>query len=147
MNFITRAPRRDSILNGGFDDFIGGFLSSPGLFEPAESHMTPAMDILENKDGYVVKADLPGVSKDDLKVSVKDDLLTIDAESKSEYVEKSSESVIRMERRSGKIHRMLKLCKTIDDSAITAEYKDGVLTLTLPRAEKEDSRKIDVSIN
>ena len=52
-----------------------------------------------------------------------------------------------MERRSGKIHRMLKLCKTIDDSAITAEYKDGVLTLTLPRAEKEDSRKIDVSIN
>jgi HSP20 family protein len=132
---------------GDFDGLVNGFLSPVRRIDTNQGQVIPAMDIVENEEGYVVKADLPGIKKEDLNVTVKDNLLNIEAGSSSEEVEKEGESVIKLERRSGKYQRSLRLGKTINESAIKAQYVDGVLTLTLPRAEAEKSRKIEVAVH
>jgi HSP20 family protein len=132
---------------GDFDGLVNGFLSPVRRIDTNQGQVIPAMDIVENEEGYVVKADLPGIKKEDLNVTVKDNLLIIEAGSSSEEVEKEGESVIKLERRSGKYQRSLRLGKSINESAIKAQYVDGVLTLTLPRAEAEKSRKIEVAVH
>ena len=132
---------------GDFDGLVNGFLSPVRRIDTNQGQVIPAMDIVENEEGYVVKTDLPGIKKEDLNVTVKDNLLIIEAGPSSEEVEKEGESVIKLERRSGKYQRSLRLGKSINESAIKAQYVDGVLTLTLPRAEAEKSRKIEVAVH
>ena len=150
MNALTRLPSRGWNLSGDFDDLVNGFfspISRVNRVDTGVSHLVPAMDIVETESGYVVKTDLPGISKEDLSVSVNDNLLTIEAHRVSDNVEKEGESVIKLERRSGKYYRSLKLGKAVDASLISAEYKDGVLTLKLPRSEQQESQKIDVAVH
>ena len=147
MNALTRAPHRGWNLMGDFDGLVNGILSPVRRIDTNQGRVIPAMDIVENEEGYVVKTDLPGIKKEDLNVTVKDNLLIIEAGSSSEEVEKEGESVIKLERRSGKYQRSLRLGKSINESAIKAQYVDGVLTLTLPRAEAEKSRKIEVAVH
>jgi HSP20 family protein len=132
---------------GDFDQFFNGFSTPVRRIDSNQGRTIPAMDIVENEEGYVVKTDLPGIKKEDLNVTVKDNLLTIEATSSSEEVEKEGESVIKIERRPGNYQRSLRLGNAIDESAIEAQYVDGVLTLTLPRAEAATSRKIDVAVH
>ncbi len=139
MNALTQLPLKGWNLAGDFDNLFDGLISK---YETPKSHFVPPLDIIETEKDYVVKANLPGIDRDDLSVSVKEGMLTIEAESKSENFEKDGETVIRLERHSGKYFRRLRLGKMIDDSAISADYKDGVLTLTIPRREQEEGRKI-----
>ena len=147
MNALTRAPYRGWNLMGDFDHFFNGLVAPVRRNDTNQDRSLPAMDIVENEQGYIVKTDLPGIKKEDLNVTVKDNLLTIEAASSSEEVEKEGESVIKIERRSGNYQRSLRLGNAIDESAIKAQYVDGVLTLTLPRAEAATSRKIDVAVH
>lgn len=147
MNALTRVPHRGWNLLGDFDDLVNGFFTPVRNTETASRSLIPAMDIVETETGYDVTTDLPGVKKDDLSVSVKDDVLTIEASSSSKEAEKEGEKVIKLERHSGRYVRTLRLGKSVDDSKISAEYVDGVLKLTLPKAEQATSRQIDVAVH
>jgi len=100
-----------------------------------------AVDIKENDESYTVKADFPGVKKDDINVSVDNNLLTISAEHKDEAEEKDKGKVIRQERRYGKYSRSFNLGKNINESKIKAEFDNGVLTLNIPKEDVAPASK------
>ena len=104
----------------------------------------PAIDIRENETGFVVVADLPGMTAEDVKISVKENGLMITGEKKQE--EKTEESTYyRIERSYGSFERSFRLPSKIDTEKITAEYKNGVLTVTLPKVEEVKPKEITVS--
>jgi HSP20 family protein len=107
---------------------------------------TPALDVHEDKDNYVVKAELPGMKKEDIEVSLNDGVLNLSGERKSETNNKDAE-VYRSERFFGRFQRTVTLPTAVAADKIQAAYKDGVLTVTLPKAEEAKPRKIDVSFN
>ena len=104
------------------------------------------VDIREDEAAYHLEADLPGVPKDKLNVSVDEGVLTISADLKEEHKEEDA-CYLYSERRSGHVERSFNL-EGIDADGITADYKNGVLTLNLPKVQptpKKEARKIDIS--
>lgn len=120
------------------------------LWGPEESELrgmwSPAVDIAETKDEIVVSADLPGLNKENIKVNVENNVLTFSGERKQETQENGS-NVHRLERSYGFFSRSFTLPATVRADAIKAAYKDGVLHLTLPKAEEAKPRRIAVEIN
>jgi len=108
-----------------------------------ERYVTPPVDIYENGDGLVVKADLPGVAKENLDVRVENNLLTIHG--KPTHVAPGDS--IHREYELVNFFRQFELNERVDRSKISADLKHGVLTLLLPKAEEAKPRKIDVRIN
>jgi HSP20 family protein len=106
---------------------------------------TPAFDVYEEKDSFVVKAELPGMKKEDLNVSLHDGNLIISGERKTETKDEGAE-VYRAERFFGKFQRSVALPSTVATSQVKAEYKDGVLTVTLPKSEEAKPRQIEVNV-
>ena len=127
MRFISCRPQ-NNVLKQFFDD---SFLAQLAEETP---WVTP-LDVIEEKDQYVLKADLPGIKKEDIKVSLEDNVLTISAERKTE-TEAQDRKFHRIERTFGKYQRSLNLGANIDAGKIRANYKDGVLELTVPKAEE-----------
>jgi HSP20 family protein len=103
----------------------------------------PAVDLYEDKDSITVKAELPGMKREEIEVSLHDGALTISGERKGEEKVENAE-VCRTERFVGKFHRTLTLPSTVNADHISAQYKDGVLTVTLPKAEEAKPRQIQV---
>jgi len=147
MNAITRSPYRRWDMLNDMDSLWNGFFTPARAENSEQRGWAPAMDIVENENGYVVKTDLPGVKKENLSVNVKDKTLVIEANTESENVEKEGETVVKRERHSGSYRRALKLGNEIDEGAISADYSDGVLTLVLPKALEANSRSIDITVN
>lgn len=110
------------------------------------SDWTPALDVYEEKDNFVVKAELPGMKKEDVEVSLHDGCLSISGERQGEKKHESSE-VYRAERFFGRFQRTVTLPTAVAADKVRAAYKDGVLTITLPKTEEAKSKKIDVSVN
>ena len=110
------------------------------------SGWTPALDVYEEKDSFVVKAELPGMKKEDIEVSLHDGSLSISGERKAESKHEDSE-VYRTERLFGRFQRTVTLPATVAADKVKAAYNDGILTITLPKTEEAKPRKIDVSIN
>ena len=110
------------------------------------SGAAPSVDIYEDKDSFVVKAELPGMKKEDIDVSLHDGTLSISGERKSEEKLENAE-VYRSERFFGRFQRTVALPAMVDAGSIKAEYKDGVLTVTLPKAEEAKPKQIDVQVN
>lgn len=110
---------------------------------------TPAsgveVDIVENEGNYALTAELPGVDKKDLKVAVENDTLTIEAEKRNSH-ESEKDGRYHSERRYGKFSRSFKLNGQVDAEKVDAEYKDGVLTLTLPKREEVKPREVTVKV-
>ena len=106
----------------------------------------PAIDVSENEGAYLVKAELPGVAREDLDVTIKDGVLAINAERKKEKKDDKDGRVIREERYYGKFVRSLRLGSDVDESGIEAHYEDGVLNLSLPKTAEVKPRKVDVKI-
>ena len=106
---------------------------------------TPAFDVYEEKDNFVVKAELPGMKKEDINVSLHDGDLIISGERKSETKGEGTE-VYRAERYFGKFQRSVSLPATVAANSVKAEYKDGVLTVTLPKSEEAKPRQIEVKV-
>ena len=146
MYSLTRVPNRGWGLLGDMDDLVNGFFAPAQGREVENTLFSPALDIVETADGYEIRADLPGVDRDDLSVSIKDNVLTIEAETRSENVEKDGDTVIKRERQVGKFQRTLRLGKAVDESKVSADYRDGVLKLSLPRSTEVDGRRIDVNV-
>ncbi len=130
------------------DRVFEGFFRPLGWVEEAKAEaLVPAMDIREREHEYVVRTDLPGVNKEDINITLENGVLTITAESKSEKEEKEDGRVLRQERRYGRYVRSLRLGTQVDSAKLKANYKDGVLELTLPKAEEMKPKKISVDVH
>ncbi len=130
-------------INRMFDGFFRG-----GLFDDstlATSAWNPAVDIAEHEDDYVVKVELPGMTRDDVKITMQHNVLTIRGEKKQEKESKESNSH-RVERSYGAFQRSLTLPSSVKSDGIEAAYKDGVLSITLPKAEEAKPKQIEVKV-
>ena len=105
---------------------------------------TLALDVDETNDNFVVTADLPGIHPDNINVTVHDDLLTITAEMPERTVEHESTKALVRERRYGKFSRSIRLPHGIDAEGVEAEFREGMLMLTLPKAENAKVKTIPV---
>jgi HSP20 family protein len=105
---------------------------------------TPAMDLLETEDHFVLRADLPGMAEEDVTVELEDNVLTVSGERKSEHQDRS-EGYYRVERAFGAFSRSLTLPKGIDPEAVTAAFERGVLEVRIPKPEERKPRKITIS--
>ena len=103
----------------------------------------PAMDLVEAEDHYVLKADLPGLSEDDIKIEFEDRTLTISGERKSEH-EAKKDGYVRVERAFGSFSRSLTLPEGVDGDAVTASFDRGVLEVSIPKPEVRKPRRIEI---
>jgi HSP20 family protein len=108
---------------------------------------SPAIDVSETESAYLVKAELPGVSRDGLDVTINDGVLTINAERNEEKKEEKEGRLIRQERYYGKFVRSLRLGSDVDESKVEARYEDGVLHLSLPKTAEVKPRKVDIKVS
>lgn len=125
------------------DDIFRGFFR-PVRFEGMPQAMQIKLDVKENEKDYAVHAEIPGVKKDDIHVTVEGNQISISAEVKKEKEEKEGAKVIRSERYFGKVFRSFNLGHDIDDAAAKAKYADGVLELTLPKKAGAAAKKLSV---
>ncbi|MFO1436369.1 MAG: Hsp20/alpha crystallin family protein [Gammaproteobacteria bacterium] len=110
-----------------------------------EGPLDISVDVSEKNGAYLVKAEIPGVKKEDINVSIDRNMVSISAEVKRESEEKKGEKVIRRERYHGMMQRSFTLPTQVDDSKAEAKYVDGVLELTLPKKEGSSEKKLSVS--
>ncbi len=129
-----------------FGDVFNGFFRTPAAYRSVRKARIPAVDVAETDTAYQVKAELPGIRKEDLDVTVDDGVLTIKAEHNDNQEQTENGQLIRQERSYGKFVRSLRLGATVDEETITAEYRDGVLHITLPKAKEVQPRKVEVSV-
>jgi HSP20 family protein len=106
---------------------------------------SPALDLYQNNDNVVALLELPGMRRDDIEISLHDGTLTIGGERKLESAEAGK--VERSERYVGKFRRSITLPTRIDASKVTASYRDGILTVTLPKAEEAKPKQIQVNVD
>ena len=109
------------------------------------SGWTPAIDVYEDKDQLTVKAELPGMKKEDIELSLHDGCLSVSGERRSEGKYQDAE-VYRAERFFGRFQRTVSLPTPVATDKVKAQYKDGILTVTLPKTEEAKPRHIDVNV-
>jgi len=102
------------------------------------------MDLMETDDHYRMRVDLPGISKENVSITVEDNRLTIRGERKDES-RTEKENVVRMERTFGTFYRSLRLPKAVNEDKIKASFTDGVLSVEIPKTEKSKPKKIKIS--
>lgn len=146
MNLIRPSTRMMSLFDP-FESFFDRAWSTPVFDKEGKKMLMPATDITESADAYQVTAELPGIAKEDIKVSFDNGTLCIEAETESEGQQEEKGEVIRRERRYGKYVRRFGLGADVDDKRVEATFKDGVLALRIPKAEpaQPESRKIEIS--
>jgi HSP20 family protein len=127
-----------------FEDFFKGFFVRPVGF-PSEANMDIKLDVKETDKEFLVDAEIPGAKKENIMVDVDGDTVSIRAEVKSEREEKKGEKIVYSERSYGMVSRSFTLPVDVDDKAVKAEYKDGVLKLVLPKKSNGAGRRITVS--
>ena len=125
-------------------DFFKNFSLQP-FFRGMEMEPEIRMDVSEDDKAYSIKAEIPGVKKEDIKVSINGNMVSISAEVKKESEEKEGQKLIRSERYYGRVARSFSLGDEVDESAAQAKYSEGVLELTLPKKPGATSRTIKIS--
>ena len=143
-NGMNRLFDRDPFraLQQQMDDLIGGFSRDwDGGHWPSVNK--PSLDVSETDNAIEVHVDLPGMKPEDVNVEVRDNILQITGERKEEREEKGK-TWHRVERRTGNFIRSLSLPCTVKDAKVEAEYSNGVLTITLPKAEESKPRRVAV---
>lgn len=146
MNLVRWNPMREmeTLQNRINRLFDSRFFPTSGLDdEMSLGNWRPVVDIYENEDTLVVKAELPGVDKKDIKVDVKDGVLTLSGE-RSHEKEVKEEDYYRKERAFGRFHRSFNVPAETDPDKIKAEFKDGVLKVEIPKPEEKKPKKIAV---
>lgn len=128
-------------MNRMFDSFFRG-VDEPSLLNGT---WIPAVDVAEEDDAYVVKVELPGVNKEDVKIMLESNILTIRGEKKAEG-EVKQKNYHRTERSYGAFQRSFTLPTSVKNDKIDAVYKDGILTVSLPKAEEAKPKQIEVKV-
>lgn len=123
------------------DEFLEDF---PLMSGGTEAAPRMRMDISETDQAFTVNAEIPGVKKEDIKIAIEGDKVSIRAESKRETEEKQQGNIMRSERYYGQQYRSFTLPQAVDDSKAEAKYQDGILTLTLPKRQGGTAKQLTV---
>jgi HSP20 family protein len=128
------------------DDFFKGFLVRPLAYEGARAETPPRMkvDVAEKNGAYLVTAELPGVKKQDIQISIDGAQVSLTAEVKREKEASQDERVLHTERVYGKVSRSFTLPQELDDAKAEAKFRDGVLELTLPKKAAAQRKQISI---
>lgn len=142
---MSRLTRYDPFSEPAADMFQGLFRPLRGLM-PSDAEFLPAIrvDVSESDDSYAVKADIPGVKKDDIDIQVDGNYVSISANIERKQEQKNGERVIRAERYYGSVQRSFTLATAVDPEKVSASYENGTLSLTLPKKASAVQRKIAV---
>jgi len=140
MANITRYTPFDDL----FNDFAKGYWVRP-LAMPEEAELKMKIEVKENDKAYTVRAEIPGVRKEDIQIDVSGSQVSIRAEAKKEKEEKQGDKVLHSERSYGMVSRSFTLPADVDAQGAKAEYKDGVLDLALPKKASAQSKRLSIS--
>ena len=143
MALVRWQPRSTFGFGREMDSFFGN-ACSPAASSQATSTWYPSVDISESEEAIAVAAEIPGLKAEDIKVSVTNGVLSIEGEKKEEKRE-DQKQVHRVERTYGAFRRAFRLSSAVDTDGITAPYSDGVLNLSLPKAETAKTKEIQIT--
>jgi HSP20 family protein len=143
MTLVKWSPRPG--LFNWREDLFDDFFNSGRLITRNRDKWYPAVDIEEDKDAYHVEMELPGMNKDDVNISFEDDLLIVSGEKKEEKEDKEK-NYHYYERRYGKFERTFRIHSDVVKDKIEATFKNGVLAIDLPKAEKAKPKQIEVKV-
>jgi HSP20 family protein len=147
MALVRWDPTRElDLLQGDMNRLFDTFFQGRGLGAAAANgsrRWIPPMDLAETDEHFVVRADLPGLDRDDLEIEVKDRVLTISGEREVEH-EDRKEGYHRVERSFGRFARSLDLPDGVDPSAVTAEFERGVLEVRIPKPEERQPTRVEI---
>jgi len=129
--------------DGSFDGLFRSFIARPSAYD-AEPAVKALIDVTEDEAAYTVHAEIPGVKKDDIHVTIDGNQVAITAEVKNHQEEKQGEKVLRSERYYGKVYRAFSLAQEVDEAASEAKYTDGVLELRLRKKAVAPARKLSI---
>lgn len=150
MALVRWDPLREiDTLQGEMNRLFSTFFDTPTgratNGDAAVRRWIPAMDLIEAGEHFVLKADLPGMSEDDVKIEVENNVLTISGERKTELEDKH-EGYYRLERSSGAFTRSLALPEGIDAGAVSASFADGVLEVRIPKPEQVKPQRVQIAV-
>ncbi|SFU78470.1 Hsp20/alpha crystallin family protein [Nitrosospira multiformis] len=154
-NIISRAPRSGDIarfdpfydIENMFQSLTENLFRDFGMrpFSTQRENVLPIkMDVTENDTAYTVRAEIPGVRKEDVRVQIDGNRVSINAETKEEKEQKEGERVIYRECRQGSAYRSFTLPSEVDEANAQAKYENGMLELTLPKKGGKTSRRIEI---
>ncbi|MCH8125809.1 Hsp20/alpha crystallin family protein [candidate division KSB1 bacterium] len=149
MTLVRWRPSRDLLnINSDFDrlvsDFFGNSLGR--RYNGSERTIYPSIDLSESDKEFVVKAELPGVDKDNVKISLQENILTLHGE-KNQEIEEKNENYRLNERVYGVFERSIRLPNSVDAKKIKAKFKDGILSINLPKSAEAKLKEIPISVN
>ena len=151
MALVRWQPRSARSCGRDMDRVLDSFWSNGGVFDNTwgkggslPTAWNPSVDISETDENIAVAAELPGMTKEDIKVTVANGILTIEGEKKEEN-EETEKQARRVERRYGAFKRSFRLPSAVNADSIAATYRDGVLKLSLPKAETAKTREIEIA--
>jgi len=136
----------DGIRNRMNELFEEAFNRSRAHQASSASAWWPPVDILESKEGYLLRAELPGMKREDFNLEIKEGTLTLSGERKFDEAANGVQ-YHRVERAAGKFTRMFSLPQTVNSGEIKASYRDGILEIHVPKAEEAKPKQISVSVN
>ena len=140
----TSTPRFPTLFNDPFEDVFKNMMR-PMRWELEPVQPQIRLDVEENDKGYTVKAEIPGVKKEDIHVRIDGNTVTISAEAKQEKDTKENGRVIRSERYYGTMQRVFSLASDVDDARAEARYDNGILNLSLPKKAAAASKRLQIT--
>ncbi|HEX2793525.1 MAG TPA: Hsp20/alpha crystallin family protein [Croceicoccus sp.] len=141
---MARLPARRGLFDELFRDFPLGYSIAPLHGDPLPSPDKIKIDVKENGDNLVVHAEIPGVSKNAIDVSVDNNVLTISAQVSQYDADEENDKVIHSERYYGAVQRSIALPAEVSVDDASAKYEDGILVLTMPKVTKDAKKKISI---
>ena len=137
--------RESSSLQNDMNRLFNTFFATPTAGNGAVRRWIPAMDVVETDDHFVLKADLPGLTEEDVNIDVDDNVLTVSGERKAQHEDKR-EGYVRVERSYGSFRRSLTLPEGVDADAVTASFARGVLEISIPKPEQRKPRRVAIQV-
>ncbi len=135
---------RYSPFDDAFDDLFRGFFVRPVSYDAPAGAAQFRVNVSENEKAYTLRAEVPGVKKEDINVTIDGDTVAISAEVKQEKDVKNGDRVLRLERYYGKLYRAFTLGQAVEEAGTSAKYADGVLELTLPKKAAAQAKRINI---
>lgn len=147
MTLIRYRPSRElSSLQGDFNRLFNSLLGDVSTDDNRGfRRWTPAVDLVETEDHFVLTADLPGLAEDDISVELQDNVLTVAGERRSEHEERR-EGLHRVERASGRFARRLRLPEGVDAEAVEASFDRGVLEVRVPKPQERRPHRVSIAV-
>jgi HSP20 family protein len=145
MEDIMANLTRYNPVDDAFDDLFRGFLMRPVQMMGNKPDMQMRMEVKEDDKAYTVYAEIPGVKKEDIHVTIDGNQVSVSAEVKNEKEVKEGEKVLRSERYFGKVSRAFSLGQDVDEATAQAKYNDGMLELVLPKKAAAASKRLTIN--